>query len=159
MYEALVDIFIKSTTDMFEEMTKINISDVSEPVLNSSNTLSLGVTSIVTFAGLIKGRVILDAQQNLVMKMVEAMLKDDSIPEDEKPAVGGIAEINNVITGDAVTNINNMYKLKLRLAPPNVLIGRHVLSKSDMDSYTITFNTEYGKFRMDVGFEGRFVAS
>ena len=59
-----------------------------------------------------------------------------------------VSEVNNIISGNAITGINNEFLMDLRLAPPVVFAGRDlVISIPRLRSFSSWGETEFGRIR------------
>ena len=67
-----------------------------------------------------------------------------------------ISEMNNIISGDGLTILNNSYNLGLRLAPPIVFTGKGtVICIPKIHPNSIDFmSPKYGKLKLNIAFEG-----
>lgn len=151
MDKRLVEPYINSTKTMIKEMAGIDL-EIGEPFEEDGDIESLGVTSIINFAGKMRGRFIIDFFPELSDKIVFNML-DEMFNRKEKDYVATISEVNNIITGDANTKINNSLSLGLRLAPPIVFTGNNIIiSVTKINSYSAIGNSQYGKMKINIGF-------
>lgn len=148
--------FINSVKEIMKQMGNIDIN-VNDTVYSENDEIvSLGVTSIVSCVGKIKGRLLIDMEQSLAITIaqnVTGMLYDKA---KEYMVLATISELNNTIAGDGITNLNNKYSLGLRLAPPIVFAGKDsVISIPKITSVSTNCTTRYGKLKVNVAFEGR----
>lgn len=154
----LITPFINSTTSMIKEMTGIKVIDCSKPVAERSDLSSYGVASVITFAGKIKGRFVIDLEPALATRMISMLMGEENPALHDRIMLGCIAELNNIICGDANTVLNNQYSLGLRLAPPIVFTGtKAILATSKMESTTVNCRTAYGDFKLNIAFQGGVV--
>lgn len=151
----LAESFIHSTQSIIKQMAEMDISEDGKPYEGTGDFTSQGITSIITFAGKIKGRFIIDFSPNFALQMIEAMTEEKSSSLKDKMLLAGISEVNNIIAGDAITFLNNKYTLGLRLAPPIVFTGRNAtVATSKMDSVVVPMTSEYGTIKLDISFQG-----
>ena len=151
----LVEPFINSTESIIKQMTGINILAVEEPLFEEHNLSALGITSIINFGGIIKGRFVIDINSELAVKMTSNILMEDISSIKDRNCLAAISEMSNIIAGDANTFINNKYNLSLRLTPPISFIGEQLtISTSKIDSFTVIFKTELGVFKINIAFQG-----
>lgn len=149
----LIEPFIKSTKNMIKEMTKIDVDIIGEPYADEGDMESFGVASIINFAGKMRGRFLIDITPELANEMVYSML-EEKLNSKDRLYVSTISEINNIISGDANTVLNNTYSLGLRLAPPIVFTGKNIIiAASRINSASILGNTKYGKIKLNIGFQ------
>ncbi|MEN8904952.1 MAG: chemotaxis protein CheX [Clostridiales bacterium] len=149
----LIDPFVNSTKNIIEEMTQINIDILEKPYFEDGDMESFGVASVINFSGKMRGRFLIDISKSLSNEIVYCML-EEKLNLKDRMYVAAISEMNNTITGDANTFLNNEYHLGLRLAPPIVFTGRKVvISASKIDSFSVKGKTKYGEFKLNIGFQ------
>jgi len=155
MDSRLITPYIESTVQIIRQMTGIEVTELSDPAPGSGELSAYGVTSVITFAGTIKGRLIIDFQPELALQIIKNLMGEENPPLRDRLMLGCIAEINNIIAGDANTLLNNQYGLGLRLAPPMVVTGgKMMLASSKVESVTVFGRTGYGDFKLNIAFQG-----
>jgi chemotaxis protein CheX len=153
MDKRLVEPFIISTQNMLKEMTQLEVKFEKDPFEEAGDADSFGVASIINFAGKMRGRFIIDIELELSNKIVFNML-GENLGIKDRMYVATISEINNIISGDANTKLNNKFKLGLRLAPPIVFTGKEItISAPKINSYSVFGECEFGKIRINIGFQ------
>ncbi len=136
-------------------MTGIDIVKMSVPTEQVGEVDSMGVCTTITFAGKCKGRFMIDMPPELALAMVSNMSGEKMDSIKYKLFLAGIAEMNNIIAGDANTVLNNQYALGLRLAPPIVFTGKNmIVATAKMDAVFIEASTELGPIKINIAFEG-----
>ena len=88
-----------------------------------------GVASMVGFVGKVKGRCLIWFPAALAKSVTEELLEESYSDYKDEDVLNNVAEMNNVVSGQAITILNNKHKLELDLAPPSVFAG---------DSFSIT---------------------
>lgn len=144
-------IFIKSTVNVFREMLGLSIS--SGQVQNEGEGfLSQGLTVMVGFCGGWRGWFFLDMSQATALKLTEILIGEqyDSVAEEEVLLSG--AEVGNIISGNAITSINNNQPgLNIRLTPPSVFAGEEMkLYNVRLSSHSVLMQTEAGSIKINV---------
>lgn len=151
----LAEPFFNSTKNIVNEMTGIEVGEISAPSEQNGDFQSLGVASVITFSGKFKGRFIIDLPPELALKMVGNMMGEDLSELKDTMFLAGISEMNNTIAGDANTFLNNKLNASLRLAPPIVFVGKNAMVAAyKMNSVCATCSTQMGDFKIYVGFQG-----
>jgi len=151
----LIEPYINSTKTIINDMTGIEITQISEPITQNGEFVSYGVSSGITFSGKIKGRFFIDITPELARAMIFNMTGEKMDNIKGNLFLAGISEMNNIIVGDANTFLNNKYALSLRLAPPIVFAGENVIvATSKMESVTLECGTALGKFKLNIAFQG-----
>jgi chemotaxis protein CheX len=148
--------FVDSTQNMILQMAGINTDIITDFYPEKDDLVSYGFSSIVSFAGKIKGRLLLDMEPNLALAFAEMLYDEKYGSAKEKMVLAAISELNNIIAGDANTYLNDQYHLSLRLALPIVFVGQShpIICIPKIASASVDFTTSYGKLKMNVAFEG-----
>jgi len=153
--EELANIFFTSLKEMMEQMGGIAIEKAVQDNLGNSDVKSYGLSSIITFAGKIKGRLLIDMEPQVGLKMAANIYGQDFDDVRDPLVLAAISELNNTVAGDANTLINDKLALGLRLAPPIVFTGRNVsISIPKISSQSIECISPYGRVKLNVAFEG-----
>ncbi|MBQ1417001.1 MAG: response regulator [Selenomonas sp.] len=152
--ESYVTTFAKvlqqSLVSIFGIQSEIEISQNEESVLHVD-----GVAAVIGIVGEPKGRVALYMDSETMYSLSKAMLgmdPQDDLSADEAEAA--IEEAGNIITGRAVSRINDVFKDKeMRITPPGTVIGSDIiLSNPELISFNVVAKTSYGNVYMNVGF-------
>lgn len=152
--ESYVTTFAKvlqqSLVSIFGIQSEIEISQNEESVLRVD-----GVAAVIGIVGEPKGRVALYMDSETMYSLSKAMLgmdPQDDLSADEAEAA--IEEAGNIITGRAVSRINDVFKDKeMRITPPGTVIGSDIiLSNPELISFNVVAKTSYGNVFMNVGF-------
>jgi len=145
--------FVSSCKKVIMQMSGIELTEVGQ--INEESDLNLlGVTSVVAFCGKTEGRIVLDMTPDLAIHIIGNMLGESVSSVKDRMVLAGIAEINNIISGDANTVLNNNYQFGLRLALPIAFVGRNTkVSSNTMISRSIHFQSEYGEMKMNIGLQ------
>ena len=146
--------FIDSVKKILLEMAGIEVAVTGAIGSDNDAVASYGVTSMVSCAGKIKGRLMLDMEQSLAVAIAQNITGIYYTSAKEYMVLASVSEVNNIIAGDAITAINNRFGLGLRLAPPIVLSGKDVVvSIPRLSSSSLDCKTKYGKLKINVAFE------
>jgi len=147
--------FGKSTQEMINQMSGIQVELLKEKVDEDYELKSFGVTSIISFTGKQEGRFLIDMEQDLALAIAGAVMGNDFRNVRDNTVLMVISEINNIIAGDAITYLNNEYSLSLRLAPPIVFTGRDVIiSIPKIHSRTAHGETKHGRIKINIAWKG-----
>lgn len=153
--EQLVLPFAKSVQDMIQQMAGIEVTMEGNFYDEKEELISLGVSSVISFAGKIRGRLVLDMESVLALAFANKINSRNYTSEREIMVLMSISELNNIVAGDANTYLNNQFQLGLRLAPPFVFVGKNAIIQTPrIPSYSINCKTQYGKLKVNIGFEG-----
>jgi chemotaxis protein CheX len=153
--EKLVLPFAKSVRDMIQQMANIEVGLEGDFHDEHEELISLGVASVISFAGKIKGRLVLDMEPALALAFAGKLNGRNYPSEREVMVLMSVSELNNIVAGDANTYLNNQFHLSLRLAPPVVFAGNQaIIHTPRIPSSSLFCQTQYGKLKVNVGFEG-----
>lgn len=115
-----------------------------------------GLAIIIGITGTRQGRMILDLSSAVAAIVSEKILEVTNASEED--ILNSIAEFANIIAGNSVSEVNNVFKgteFELRITPPSVFIGKSlVIINPKMASSTVEAQTEIGQLYMNVGFVG-----
>lgn len=147
--------FINSTVNLIKAMTGIAVAAGATVSKKQTEFTSYGVASVITFAGQVKGRFVIDLEPELARAIIKSLIGEAEPELRDRLRLSCIAELNNIIAGDANTLLNNEYHLGLRLAPPIVCAGTNVvLATSQLESVAVDCQTAYGKIKLNIAFQG-----
>ncbi|MCX7747657.1 MAG: chemotaxis protein CheX [Clostridia bacterium] len=148
--------FQGSVKQILSQMAGIDVQKNGEVFEECDDIVSYGISSIIAFAGKIKGRLLLDMDQNLALKIAQNITGDVYPSVKEQMVMAVISELNNIISGDAITVLNNQFSLSLRLAPPIVFTGKDIIiCIPKISSTSVNYETEFGHLKVNIAFEGR----
>ncbi|MGE5396898.1 MAG: chemotaxis protein CheX [Chitinophagales bacterium] len=146
--------FIRAAVNVFKEMLDLAISK-GTPANEGDFFDSQGFTVIVGLTDGWRGRFILDMSQETAIKLATRLTGEDyaSVADEEVLLAG--AEIGNIISGNAITDINNSkHGLNIRLAPPSVFAGQGMsMFNLRLSSWSVFMETEVGTIKINVAVE------
>jgi chemotaxis protein CheX len=157
MDDRLINPYLISIREIIHQMAGITIEATGDEVPeNEEITAYKGVTSIITFAGRIKGRLLLSLEASLAITIAGNTTGEEAESIRDMTVLTTISELNNIVAGDANTHLNNKFKLGLRLAPPVVLATSKetIISLPKITSRTVEYLTDQGKLKVNIAFEG-----
>lgn len=146
--------FRDSIKNILKQMADIDVEFSGDFYQESNDIFSLGVSTIISFAGNIKGRLLLDFDEQLALTVAKNLNGQSFDSVREYLVLASISEVNNIVSGDGITALNNAYSLSLRLAPPIVFAGKGAaICIPKISSASIDCSTGYGKLKLNVAFE------
>ncbi len=147
--------FLNSAKAILKKMAKIEVSTDGIFHPEDKEIESKGISSVVTYNGRLKGRMLLDMSQDTALNLVKSITGKTFQDAKEFIVLAAICELNNTIAGDGITYLNDQYSLSLRLVPPYVFVGKNALICLDkIPSKAVICSTIYGEIRIIVAFEG-----
>ena len=108
-----------------------------------------GTAAVVTFRGQIEGRVILDMEPSAAKKVASVL--SDSEPDASDALVGeAVAELANMVIGNAVTQLNDAgYEFKVM--PPAALTAEQCeRADEDTEASIVCFETPHGNVHLNI---------
>jgi len=147
-----IEFFKHSIKESFEDMFGERIileNEAQAPGWISSK----GVAAIVGISGKKKGRVLIDMCLDTALELAKKLISDWN---DEDFALFTIAEFCNIVSGGAITLINDKFRgRRFRLAPPSIFAGTNFkLFSPKLNSVLLSYDTRFGKIDFHIGFEG-----
>jgi DNA-binding NarL/FixJ family response regulator len=146
-------VFKETLTDTCNKLFK-SVPDFQEEDNSNKEQVSRGLSVVIGIIGKYGGRMILDMSYDSAKGIADHLLKKDC--QNKQEIINTIAEISNIIAGNACSLLNKNNKLLgLRVAPPTVVYGESLnISKSELDSLASTkAETNFGELYMSIGFK------
>lgn len=151
----LYEPFIKEARAAIQSMANLKLDVVGAVTSENEEIVSMGVTSIITCTGKLKGRSMLDMEPALALALAQNIIGSAYTNVKEPMVLATVSELNNIISGGAISALNNAYGLNLWLAPPVVFAGRNcIICIPKLASASIDCVTLYGKLKINIAFEG-----
>ncbi len=147
--------YVESALNILKDMADIDIEVSGYFYPEPDDLISYGVTSIITFMGNIRGRLVLDMDPELALQIAGNINSESYRDTKDIQVLTSISELNNIVAGHANTDLNNQFKLGLRLAPPIVFTGKKpIICIPKITSESIDCYTKFGRLKINVAFEG-----
>jgi chemotaxis protein CheX len=147
--------FLKEARETIQSMADLKLDVIGAISTENEEIVSLGVTSIITYAGKMKGRSMLDMEPVLALALAQNITGSCYTAVKDPMVLATVSELNNIISGGAISALNNTYGLNLWLAPPIVFAGSNcIICIPKIASASINCTTLYGKLRINIAFEG-----
>lgn len=154
MDEQLYSPFKGSIKSVLSQMAGIDVETDGAFYKESDDILSKGAASIISFAGSIKGRLLIDFDEELALTIAKVINAQEFFSIKEYLVLASVSEVNNIVSGDAITSLNNSRSLGLRLAPPIVFAGKGAtVCIPKIPSVSLDCDTKHGKLKLNVAFE------
>lgn len=144
MAQDFLNPFLEALSSGVNSMTGQNFS-IPDALEEASHELDAppGVASVVGFTGQVKGRCILWAPASLALALTEWVTGEAPDTHTDEMVLFTMAELNNVLSGHAITNINNAHNLDLRLSPPSIFAGEGFsVTTPKLQAYSATASLE-----------------
>jgi len=151
--ERIMMSFLKSVTDVYSDLIGENIKTSGLEKLAKNFVVIDGVSTIVPFTGKFSGRMLLAMDKKMAIK-IHNILTEENVRELTDDVLFTVAEIGNMVAGNAVTKINNEIEGRIRLAPPNVFSGNNMsFINFKVNIYNVLFETPNGSIKLNVAFK------
>ena len=143
--------FVRASNHVFKQLLDLNINKgQAEP--EGDNFVSQGFTVMVGLTGGWQGWFFLDMSQDTAIKLAGLMTGEayDNVDNEEVLLAG--AEIANIISGNALTDINNLNSgVSIRLTPPCVFAGEGMsMFNVKLNAYSVLLQTDAGNIKINV---------
>lgn len=149
--------FIDSLKEVLKNMADIDAVVDGASYIEKEEIASYGISSVISYAGKVKGRLLLDMEPSLAMTIAQNISGIYYPSVKDYMVLATISELNNIIAGDGITRLNNQFPLVLRLAPPIVFAGKDtIISIPKIQSTSVEFTTNYGRLKLNAAFERGF---
>lgn len=137
-------------------LTEVLAEDVKrgDLYLKSTSMPVMGVAAFVGLAGGVEGRVLFDMSMDTALKIASQM-NGETITEFDELAKSTIAELANLITGQAVTKLHDL-GFRFDLTPPSLFTGEKMeISDHEVEALIVPMLTEQGKIEVNVAIRER----
>jgi chemotaxis protein CheX len=125
-----------------------------ELYLKATSQPVLGVAAIIGLTGDVEGRVLLDMSQKTAHEIASAMNGEELESFDEL-AKATIAELANMITGQAVTKLHEI-GFNFDLSPPSLITGDNmVVTNAGVEALIVPLELSQGKLEINVAVRER----
>ncbi len=143
--------FVRASTNVFREMLDLSIHK-GQVEAEGDSFISQGFTVMIGLTGGWEGWFFLDMSQETAIKIANLMIGEDyhSVEEEEVLLAG--AEIANIISGNAITDLNNIHTgLNIRLTPPSVFAGKEMsMFNVRLSACSVLLQTDVGNIKLNV---------
>lgn len=143
--------FVRASNNVFREMLNLSIHK-GQAEAEGDSFISQGFTIMVGLTGGWEGWFFMDMSQETAIKMASLMVGENySSIEDEEVLLAG-AEIANIISGNAITDINNIHSGRnVRLTPPSVFAGDNMsMFNVQLNACSILLQSDIGTVKLNV---------
>ena len=150
--ESYYEVYKEAFADAMTRMAKVK-PEMKEEYSNDLEHASSGITVMIAIIGKFTGRLMIDFSQESARGFAKEILKRE--PEDNDEILEILAEFTNIVAGNGCSILNKKNSAySLRLAPPSILRGEHVLiSALNFQTDTAVAKTTFGEVKLDVGFK------
>lgn len=140
--------FAEAAYEMLKQILEVPITR-GKLALNHSPIYSKGMVVVIGLAGEIEGRVMYDMDKKTAVNIAGVM---NGVPFDgiDDMVKSTIAELGNIITGRAVTVLNDR-GFKFSITPPTLFVGDEMeMTDVGLDILVIPLESEHGKMIVNV---------
>ncbi len=143
--------FVRASNNVFREMLDLRIHK-GQAEAEGDRFISQGFTVMVGLTGGWEGWFFLDMSQETAVKLASIMVGENySSIEDEEVLLAG-AEIANIISGNAITDLNNIHSgINIRMTPPSVFAGDNMsMFNVQLNACSILLQSDIGDVKLNV---------
>jgi chemotaxis protein CheX len=145
--------FVESAYSVLQEVLQSEIQR-GELYLKATSQPVLGVAAIIGLTGDVEGRVLLDMGVETAHAIASAMNGEELESFDEL-AKATIAELANMITGQAVTKLHDI-GFNFDLSPPSLITGDNmVVTDAGVEALIVPLELAQGKLEINVAVRER----
>ncbi len=145
--------FVESAFNVLSEVLQTEIKR-GQLYLKATSQPVLGVAAIIGLTGDVVGRVLLDMSLETAKSIASAMNSEELVGFDEL-AKATIAELANMITGQAVTKLHAL-GYNFDLSPPSLITGDNmVVTDSGVEALIVPLQLPQGKLEINVAVRER----
>ena len=145
-------VFKEALLNIFNKLTK-TIPEVTDESHVNVEKYSKGISIVMGIIGKYSGRIIFDMSFEAAQNIAKILIKRE--PKDNEEILNVMAEIANMIAGNACSMINKKNKIfGLRVAPPTTFHGESIsISKAELEAiYSVNAKTQFGDLSISIGF-------
>jgi len=145
-------VFKEALLNIFNKLTK-TIPEITNESHVNVEKCSQGISIVMGIIGKYSGRIIFDMSFEAAKSIAKVLIKRD--PKDNEEILNVMAEISNMIAGNACSMINKKNKVfGLRVAPPTTFHGESIsISKAELEAiYSASAKTQFGDLSISIGF-------
>ena len=140
----------------FNVLTDVLAEEVKrgELYLKATSQPVLGVAAIIGLTGDVEGRVLLDMELSTALAIASTM-NDEKLEELDALGKATIAELANMITGQAVTKLHDL-GFNFDLSPPSLITGDNmVVTDQGVEALIVPLDLSEGKLEINVAVRER----
>lgn len=143
--------FVAATVSVFKDMLDTDITK-GQPEPEGDSFISRGFTVMVGLTGGWEGWFLLDMSQETACIFAGNMTGESYDTAENEEVLYAGAEIANIISGNAITKINNAQPgLNIRLAPPSVFAGQGMsMFNARLNSSSVLMDSAAGPVKINV---------
>ena len=147
--------FVRASNNVFKEMLNLNILQ-GQTEAEGASFISQGFTVMVGLIGGWQGWFFLDMSQATAIKLAETITGENYFSVENEDVLLAGAEIANIISGNAITIINNVHSgLNIRLTPPSVFAGENMsMFNVRLNTCSVLLQTDAGNIKINVVMKG-----
>ncbi len=142
---------IMATKSVFETMLGVTPQRTGLS-LKETTSPQYELSAVIGFTGKAAGTIVVSFSREAALGVLERMIGIVATELDDE-VTDAIGEVTNMIAGSAKAQ---MERLQLRLSIPNIISGEghKVVYPSNVKPMLLDFDSEIGKFSIEVGFSG-----
>jgi len=153
MFKKVMTTFVQTFVDVYKQFTDEDLQPGGLEKLEENSISIAGIAVIVPFTGKLSGRVLLGIDKDVALSIYSS-ITGESVEDICDDVLFSMGEFGNMVTGNAVTVVNNEFKSGIRLAPPSVFSGDEMnFVNFKVNIYNIVFKTPHGVIRLNTAFK------
>lgn len=148
----MVNPFLEATINVFNQF---GLGEIKRTALVKKEKMevSLDITTVISMIGDVYGNLALSLSSETARAIVSAMMGGMEIKSMDALAISAIAELSNMITGQAAV-IFSKDGIMMDATPPSVISGHDILFViSRVQTLAVVYNTNFGPVEVNIGLE------
>ncbi|HOK40134.1 MAG TPA: chemotaxis protein CheX [bacterium] len=144
--------FVEAAISVLKDMCMI--TDIKRGQLNAKNdaVVTRGVAPLIGVTGQISGRVVYDMDTRTALKLASIM-NGETFSEWNEFVESTIEEFANIVTGQALTGLNNK-GIKVDLTPPVLFTGQNMkIANTKMMTLIVPLELSIGRIEINVSLQ------
>jgi chemotaxis protein CheX len=148
----LINPFINATINVLETMAFMKVT-AGKPYLKKNSVAKGDVSGVLGITGVANGTIAVTFEEKCILSVVSNMF-GEPMKELNNEITDAVGELTNMISGQARRELEEMGEI-FKSAIPSVITGRNhsLIHYTKGPKIAIPFNTENGKFTIEVCFE------
>jgi chemotaxis protein CheX len=144
----LIQPFIGSLDTVLAEMMK-SPATIADLTMEEEGYRKKGLAAVVTFKGQIEGRIVLDMDPEVAVKVASCLAGTD-VDTSEAIVSEAVCELANMVIGNAVTQLNDR-GFQFKVFPPEVLTQEQgEKAGQDSEATILCFKTPSGNVHLNI---------
>lgn len=152
MKAEILNSFLMSFVKTLEQL---GVKDIKKSSVNKKEVMDIDkeVTTMIGIIGDVRGNVSYSMDVNTAKNLVSAMMMGMTVENLDEMARSGLAEMTNMITGNASMTLESK-KINSEVTPPSVVTGKNIyFILSTVETISVEMSTSAGLIEVNLAIE------